>query len=140
MKIKNMSIRYKLMVPVFGLMLAVLVLIAVGFTSIAKMQRASVTVKEKGVNSLIELNKISVESQKMQKLGTSYCTSGADNKESIWAGVEECNGKLQQSLENMKAYMMGTEQEEKAAEAEAGAAVLYATVSEVKAKIGRAHV
>ncbi len=133
MKIKNMSIRYKLMVPVFGLMLAVLVLIAVGFTSIAKMQRASVTVKEKGVNSLIELNKISVESQKMQKLGTSYCTSGADNKESIWAGVEECNGKLQQSLENMKAYMMGTEQEEKAAEAEAGAAVLYATVSEVKA-------
>ena len=72
MKIKNMSIRYKLMVPVFGLMLAVLVLIAVGFTSIAKMQRASVTVKEKGVNSLIELNKISVESQKMQKLGTSY--------------------------------------------------------------------
>ena len=49
MKIKNMSIRYKLMVPVFGLMLAVLVLIAVGFTSIAKMQRASVTVKEKGV-------------------------------------------------------------------------------------------
>ena len=91
MKIKNMSIRYKLMVPVFGLMLAVLVLIAVGFTSIAKMQRASVTVKEKGVNSLIELNKISVESQKMQKLGTSYCTSVADNKESIWAGVVDCN-------------------------------------------------
>lgn len=132
MKTKDMSIRYKLMVPVCGLMLAVVVLVVAGMGSMTNMQDASVTLKEQGVNSLIELNEISVEAQKMERLAMSYCTSGEGDKENIWASVEECNGKITQCLQDVKTYLVDFSQQENLVALEENATALYAAVSQLK--------
>lgn len=132
MKTKDMSIRYKLMVPVCGLMFAVVVLVVAGMGSMKNMQDASVNLKEQGINSLIELNEISVEAQKMQRLAVSYCTSGEGDKESIWASVEECDGKITQCLQDVNTYLADSSQQENITALEENAAALYATVSELK--------
>lgn len=132
MKTKDMSIRYKLMVPVCGLMLAVVVLVVAGMGSMTNMQDASVTLKEQGVNSLIELNEISVEAQKMERLAMSYCTSGEGDKENIWASVEECNGKITQCLQDVKTYLVDSSQQENLSALEENATALYAAVSQLK--------
>ncbi|MCM1259299.1 MAG: methyl-accepting chemotaxis protein [Roseburia sp.] len=135
MKTKDMSIRYKLMVPVCGLMLAVAALVAVGVSSIHAMRAASVTLKNQGVNSLIELNEISVESQRMQKLGIAYCISNEGDKDGIWASVEECNEKIILRMEDIRGRMDDSSEKDAIIALEESAEEIYSAITYMKDRV-----
>lgn len=132
MKTKDMSIRYKLMVPVCGLMLAVAILVIAGVSSIHSMRESSVTLRDQGINSLVELNEISVETQKMQKLGMTYCIGNEGDKEGIWAEIGECNEKIILRLEDLKSHMTDPSQQEKVMDLEESAGKVYGAISTMK--------
>lgn len=132
MKTKDMSIRYKLMFPVSGLMLAVVVLVIVGVSSIHSMRESSVTLRDQGVNSLVELNEIGVETQKMQKLGITYCIGNEGDKEGIWTEIGECNEKIILRLEDLKSHMTDPGQQEKITSLEQSAGQVYTSISTIK--------
>ncbi len=137
---KDISIRYKVMLPVFGLMLAGVVLNICSVASMYSMEQGTVSLKEEGINSLIELDQISKEAQEMQKMGIAYCISGQDAREGIWKSVEECKSNIDLYIEDVKTLMDSSEQQSNLTALEENTSDLYTNMLNAKGMVDEGNI
>lgn len=103
---KDLSIRFKILIPVCILGILAIFIAIYDSRSMNKMQEDTVVLQQAGISSLIALDEISVQAQKMQKMVLVYNALDDEvGKQSVWGEIEDCNTAMRTALETAREHL-----------------------------------
>lgn len=129
---KDMSIRFKILIPVCILGILAFMIAGYGKISMSQMQEDMEALEQNGINSLAALDEILVQTNKMEKMVMVYIQPGDESKEHLWALVEECHSKMQEQLEIAKTYLTAEDVQEGLKAIEASISTSYELSKQIK--------
>ncbi len=102
---KDMSIRFKILIPVC--ILGILAFMIAGYSkiSMSQMQEDMEELEHGGINSLAALDEIAIQANKLEKMALVYVQLQDDGKEAVWGQVEESNTKMREQLERARTLL-----------------------------------
>lgn len=132
---KNMSIRFKILIPVCILGILAIIMVCYNKISMIQMRANTDALKQTGVRALAALDEIMIQTNKLEKLVLVYIQPGDESKEHLWSLIEECNTKMQEQLEKAKLCLTNEKAQDGLAAVENRIAMSYDLSKQIKGHI-----
>lgn len=102
---KNMSIRFKILIPVCILGILAILIAAYDSASVDSMQDGTIELQRVGIGALAALDEVSVQTQKMEKMALVYTQLQGEGKEAVWGQVEASYTKMKEQLDVARSFL-----------------------------------
>ena len=102
---KNMSIRFKILIPVCILGILAILIAAYDSASVDSMQDGITELQRVGIGALDALNEVSIQTQKIEKMALVYTQLQGEGREAVWGEVEASYTKMQEQLDLARSFL-----------------------------------
>ena len=129
---KNMSIRFKILIPVCILGILAILIAAYDSASVDSMQDGITELQQVGIEALSALDQTSIATQKMGKMALAYTQLQGEGKEAVWGQVESANATIEEQLAIARSVLTSDGAQEGLNAIKAATDELYSTVKHLK--------
>ncbi|MDE7268409.1 MAG: methyl-accepting chemotaxis protein [Lachnospiraceae bacterium] len=102
---KNMSIRFKILIPVCILGILAILIAAYDSASVDSMQDGTIELQRVGIGALAALDEVSIQTQKMEKMALVYTQLQGEGGEAVWGEVEASHTKIKEQLDLARSFL-----------------------------------
>ena len=129
---KNMSIRFKILIPVCILGILAVLIAAYDSASVDSMQDGITELQQVGIEALSALDQTSIATQKMGKMALAYTQLQGEGREAVWGQVESANATIEEQLAIARSVLTSDGAQEGLNAIKAATDELYSTVKHLK--------
>ncbi|MBD5451466.1 MAG: methyl-accepting chemotaxis protein [Lachnospiraceae bacterium] len=129
---KNMSIRFKILIPVCILGILAILIAAYDSASVDSMQDGIIELQQVGIGALSALDQTSIATQKMGKMALAYTQLQGEGREAVWGQVESANATIEEQLAIARSLLTSDGAQEGLNAIKAATDELYSTVKHLK--------
>ena len=129
---KNMSIRFKILIPVCILGILAILIAAYDSASVDSMQDGITELQQVGIEALSALDQTSIATQKMGKMALAYTQLQGEGREAVWGQVESANATIEEQLAIARSVLTSDGAQEGLNAIKAATDELYSTVKHLK--------
>ena len=129
---KNMSIRFKILIPVCILGILAILIAAYDSASVDSMQDGIIELQQVGIGALSALDQTSIAIQKMGKMALAYTQLQGEGREAVWGQVESANATIEEQLAIARSLLTSDGAQEGLNAIKAATDELYSTVKHLK--------
>lgn len=129
---KDMSIRFKILLPVCILGILAILITVYEVLSMKSMQDGTNELQQVGIEALAALDQVSISTQKMGKMAYVYIQLDSEGKEAAWEQIESANTQIAKQLDIARAILTNDGAREGLNAIEAATDNLYNTIRQIK--------
>ena len=129
---KNMSIRFKILIPVCILGILAVLIAVYDSASVDSMQDGITELQQVGIEALSALDQTSIATQKMGKMALAYTQLQGEGREAVWGQVESANATIEEQLAIARSVLTSDGAQEGLNAIKAATDELYSTVKHLK--------
>ena len=129
---KDMSIRFKILLPVCILGILAILITVYEVLSMKSMQDGTNELQQVGIEARAALDQVSISTQKMGKMAYVYIQLDSEGKEAAWEQIESANTQIAKQLDIARAILTNDGAREGLNAIEAATDNLYNTIRQIK--------
>ena len=129
---KNLSIRFKILIPVCILGILAILIAAYESASMEVMQDGTNDLQQIGIGALDALDQVAIRTNKIGKLAFVYMQLEGERREIIWGQIEGYNAEIKERIERARSYMLSEGAQEGLDAIEASTSELYDLIIQIK--------